>query len=41
MREKGKLTQIFVLDAHFPLFLGYDQDLPDIGITSVLTTLMI
>ena len=39
MNGKGKLTQIYKLDVHFPLDQGQDKDLPDVEITSILTTL--
>ena len=37
MKGKGKLIQIYELDAHLPHFQGQDKDLPDVEITSNLT----
>ena len=36
---EGKLTQIYQLDVHFPLFQGLDKDLPDVEITIIFTNL--
>ena len=38
MKEKGKLTRIYQLNVHFPLFQGQDKNLPDAEITSILGT---
>ena len=40
MNGNGRLTQIYQLDVHFPLFQGgQDKDPPDVEIASSLTNL--
>ena len=39
MKQKGKRTQIYQLDFHYPIFQGQEKDLTDAEITSILTNL--
>ena len=39
MKQKEKLTQIYQLDVHFPLFQGQVKDLPNTEIMPILTAL--
>ena len=39
VKGKGKLTEIYQLNVHLPLFRGQVKDLPDIETTSILRTL--